>query len=54
MEETECMEMNIKEFEYMLRSERTFLKELLRLGVSEEAREKIETRLRDIDETISD
>lgn len=54
MEEAECMGMSIKEFEYMLRNERTFLKELLALGVGEEARVKIENKLRDIDDTISD
>ena len=54
MEEAEYMGMSIKEFEYMLRNERTFLKELLALGVGEEARVKIENRLRDIDDTISD
>ncbi len=54
MEEAECMGMSIKEFEYMLRNERTFLKELLALEVGEEARVKIKERLRDINDTISD
>lgn len=53
MEEAECMGMSIKEFEYMLRNERTFLKELLAIGVGKEARVKIENRLWDIDDTIS-
>lgn len=51
MEEKE-EEMNIKEFEYMLRNERTFLEELKKLGVGEEAEAKIDRRLEDIEKTI--
>lgn len=54
MEEAEYMGMSVEEFEYMLRNERTFLKELLALGAGKEARVKIKERLRDINDTISD
>ena len=38
-------------FEYMLRSQQLLLEDLLKLGVSEEARTKIEAQLEVIEET---
>ena len=40
-------------FEYMLRSQQLLLEELLKLGVSEEARTKIEAQLEVIGETLN-
>lgn len=40
-------------FEYMLRSQQLPLEELLKLGVSEEARTKIEAQLEVIEETLN-
>lgn len=40
-------------FEYMLRSQQLLLEELLKLGVSEEARTKIEAQLEVIEETLN-
>ena len=40
-------------FEYMLRSQQLLFEELLKLGVSEEARTKIEAQLEVIEETLN-
>ncbi|WP_302718756.1 hypothetical protein [uncultured Senegalimassilia sp.] len=40
-------------FEYMLRSQQLLLEDLLKLGVSEEARTKIEAQLEVIEETLN-
>ena len=40
-------------FEYMLRSQQLLIEELLKLGVSEEARTKIEAQLEVIEETLN-
>ena len=40
-------------FEYMLRSQQLLLEELLKLGVSEKARTKIEAQLEVIEETLN-
>lgn len=40
-------------FEHMLRSQQLLLEELLKLGVSEEARTKIEAQLEVIEETLN-
>ena len=40
-------------FEYMLRSQQLLLEELLKLGVSEEARTKIEAQLEVIEEPLN-
>ena len=47
-------EMNIREFEYMLREQKAFLEKLLKQGVGEDAKEEIETRLKVIDDTLKD
>lgn len=52
MNETEFDEASSMDFEYMLRNERTFLEELLALDVGDDAKAKIERRLRDLAETI--
>lgn len=40
-------------FEYMLRSQQLLLEDLLKLGVSEKARTKIEAQLEVIEETLN-
>lgn len=52
MEWKEENEMNSKEFEDKLRTERTFLEDVKELGVSEAAKRKIDRRIRDIEETL--
>lgn len=46
-------EMNIQEFEYMLREQEVFLKRLIKHGVSDEALEEIEEKLEVIKSTLS-
>ena len=46
-------EMNIREFEYLLREQKAFLEKLLEKGVGDEAKKEIETRLEVINETLA-
>lgn len=46
-------EMNIREFEYLLREQKAFLEKLLEKGVGDEAGKEIETRLKVINETLA-
>lgn len=47
-------EMIVREFEYVLREQRTFLQRLLKLGVSEEVESEITEKLQIIAETLGE
>lgn len=53
MEWKEEVDVNGKEFEDKLRTERTLLEEVKELGVSEAAERKIDRRLKDIEEMLA-
>ncbi len=52
MEKQEEEEMNIREFEYMLRIELDFLERLMRLGAEGEVAEEIDRRIAVIKHTL--